>query len=148
MFFSPRSPNPLLFERISSQLIPAKHVWSNTFAKEKGAGIMTDAETKRVLDEMIQRIITLFQPERIILFGSYAKGQTNSDSDLDLLVVMPVEGSRRGKANEIDLALADRLVPLDVVVVTPEQFEQQRNTPGSIIREAAHEGKTLYERAA
>jgi len=61
---------------------------------------------------------------------------------------MPVEGSRRGKANEIDLALADRLVPLDVMVVTPEQFEQQRNAPGSIIREAAHECKTLYERAA
>ena len=109
---------------------------------------MTQAETMHALDEMVQRIVKRFHPDRIILFGSHAKGDATDNSDLDLLVVMPVEGSRRQKANEIDLALADRTVPIDVVVVTPDQFERQRDIIGTIVREAVREGKTVYERAA
>jgi len=107
-----------------------------------------EAETMNTLDEMVQRIVTRFHPDRIILFGSQARGQATPDSDLDLLVVMSVEGSLRSKANEIDFALADRTVPLDVVVVTPEQFERQQDMIGTLISEAVREGKTLYERAA
>lgn len=109
---------------------------------------MTEAEIMRALDEMVQRIVGRFHPDRIILFGSHAKGISTDDSDLDLLIVMSVEGSRRGKANEIDLALADRTIPIDVIVVTPDQFERQRDMIGTIIREAVREGKTVYERAA
>ncbi len=109
---------------------------------------MTEAEIMHALDEMVQRIVGRFHPDRIILFGSHAKGISTDDSDLDLLIVMSVEGSRRGKANEIDLALADRTIPIDVIVVTPDQFERQRDMIGTIIREAVREGKTVYERAA
>ena len=70
------------------------------------------------------------------------------DSDVDLLVVMPVEGSKRQKASEIDLALADRTLPLDVIVVTPEEVEKYRNTAGSLIYPALKEGKVVYERVA
>lgn len=97
---------------------------------------------------MVTRIVERFQPDRIILFGSYANGEPTPDSDLDLLIVMPVEGSGRNKANEIDLALADRTIPLDVLVVTPQQFENQKDVIGSIVREAVREGRTVYERAA
>ncbi len=109
---------------------------------------MTEARVTQALDDMVQRIVLHFHPERIILFGSHAGGTPTGDSDLDLLVVMPLEGSRRAKANEIDLALADRTVPLDVIVVTPDQFERQRNVIGTIICEAVHEGRVIYERAA
>ncbi|MBN2310841.1 MAG: nucleotidyltransferase domain-containing protein [Candidatus Hydrogenedentes bacterium] len=109
---------------------------------------MTEAEIMCALDEMVQRIVERFHPDRVILFGSHANGEPSEDSDLDLLIVMPVTGSRRRKANEIDLALADRTVPLDVIVVTPEQFERQKDVIGSVIREAAREGRTVYERAA
>ncbi|MFO7975454.1 MAG: nucleotidyltransferase domain-containing protein [Candidatus Hydrogenedentota bacterium] len=109
---------------------------------------MTKTEAMRSLDQMLMRIVERFQPDRIILFGSYAKGDPTPDSDLDLLVVTPVEGSRRNKANEIDLALADRTIPLDVLVVTPDQFEKQKDVIGSIVREAVREGRTVYERAA
>ena len=109
---------------------------------------MTEAEIMYALDQMVQRIVERFHPDRIILFGSHAKGKASNDSDLDLLVVMSVEGSRRSKANEIDLALADRIVPVDVIVVTPDQFERQRDVMGTIVREAVREGKTVYERAA
>lgn len=109
---------------------------------------MTETEIRGILEETVRRIVNKFHPERIILFGSHAKGEPTEDSDLDLLVVIPVEGSRRRKANEIDLALADRTVPTDVIVVTPEQFDREKNLIGTIIGEAAREGRALYERAA
>jgi predicted nucleotidyltransferase len=109
---------------------------------------MKKTEIQYVLDEMVRRIVQGFHPDRIILFGSYAKGESTDDSDLDLLIVMPVEGSRRQKTNEIDLALADRLVPLDLIVVTPDQFDQQKDVIGTIVREAIREGRVIYERAA
>jgi len=100
------------------------------------------------IEEAVRRIVNHFHPERIILFGSAARGATTPDSDLDILVVMPVEGSQRKKAGEIDLALADRTIPLDLIVVTPEQFDHQKDLIGTIVREAAREGKLLYDRAA
>jgi len=99
------------------------------------------------LDEIVGRIVVQFSPDKIILFGSYANGEPTRDSDLDILIIMPVSGSRRETANAIDLALADRTLPMDLIVVTPEQFEQQKNTIGSIVREAAREGRIVYERA-
>ena len=109
---------------------------------------MTEPGIACALDEMVQRIVARFRPDRIILFGSHAHGMPTRDSDLDLLIVMPVEGSRRSKANEIDLALADRAIPVDVIVVTPKQFERQKNVLGTIVREAVRGGRTVYERAA
>jgi len=109
---------------------------------------MTETEIHGILDMIVRRIVDRFLPDRIILFGSYANGKPTEDSDLDILVVMPVEGSRRMKANEIDLALADRTIPVDVIVATPEQYDRQKNIIGTIVREAVHEGKVVYERAA
>ena len=104
------------------------------------------AEAK--IDEMVRRIVDKFDPEKIILFGSFASGTPDADSDVDLLVVMRVDGSRRKKASEIDCALADRRIPLDLVVVTPEQFERDRDQIGTIVRPAVREGRVLYERSA
>ncbi|MBI4313221.1 MAG: nucleotidyltransferase domain-containing protein [Candidatus Omnitrophica bacterium] len=97
---------------------------------------------------MVRRIVEQFHPEKIILFGSHARGTAGPDSDVDLLVVMNVQGSRRQKATEIDISLADREIPLDLLVVTPEQFNRDRDMIGTVIRPAAREGKVLYERAA
>ncbi len=109
---------------------------------------MTKAEIQDALDEMTRRIVDRFHPDRIILFGSYVEGEPTDDSDLDILIVMPVEGSRRSKANEIDLTLADRVVPMDLIVVTPEQYDRQKDMIGTIVREAVRDGKVIYERAA
>lgn len=105
-------------------------------------------EIEKVLDEVKRRIVPKFNPQRIILFGSYAEGRPGPDSDLDLLIVMEVEGSIRQKANEIDMLLADRSVPMDVIVLTPEQYERQKNIAGSIARQVEREGKVIYEHAA
>ena len=108
---------------------------------------MKRTEFDKALDEMVGRIVANFHPDRIILFGSYA-GEPTKDSDIDLLIVMPVKGSRRRQANEIDLALADRAVPIDLIVLTPEQFERQKDLIGTIVFEAVREGRVIYERAA
>jgi len=93
---------------------------------------------------MVERIVKQFQPERIILFGSRARGEGGADSDVDLLVVMPVEGSKREKAIEIGVALHGIRVPKDIIVTTPEEFEWRKEVVGTIERPAAREGKVLY----
>ena len=110
---------------------------------------VTDSiSVEETIREMVRRIVTQFHPDKIILFGSHARGKAGPDSDVDLLVVMPVEGSKRRKAIEIDGALADRTIPLDLIVVTPEEFERSRHQIGSVLRPAALEGRVLYDRAA
>ena len=95
---------------------------------------------------MVARIVDRFDPERIILFGSHARGDARPDSDVDLLVVMPVEGSRREKAIEIGVALDDIHVPKDIIVVTPQSFERRKDIVGTVEWPAAHEGKLLHVR--
>ncbi len=93
---------------------------------------------------MVNRIVKEFQPERVILFGSHARGNRGPDSDVDLLVVMPVSGSKREKAIEIGVALHSIRIPKDIIVTTPEEFEWRKEIVGTIERPAALEGKILY----
>lgn len=95
---------------------------------------------------MVERVVSRFSPDKIILFGSYAKGNAGPDSDLDLLVVMPLIGSKRQKAVEIGVALHDIAIAKDVIVVTPEEFEWRKDVIGTIERPAWREGKVLYAR--
>jgi len=104
-------------------------------------------DQKQIAD-LGERIAREFQPERIILFGSYAYGKPGPDSDVDLLVVMPVEGSRHEKVVEIRVAINGMGLAKDVFIVTPEEIEKYRNVVGTIIKTAVHEGKVLYDRAA
>ena len=110
--------------------------------------VRTVAEYEAALREAVERIARRFDPERIILFGSGARGEGGPDSDADLLIVMPVTGSKRQQAVQIDLALEGIPIPIDLIVVTPEEVEKGRERMGTIIREAVREGKVLYERAA
>jgi len=98
------------------------------------------------IDRMVRRIVKRFDPEQIILFGSYARGEAHPDSDVDLLIVMPVEGSKREKRIEIRVALHDIPIPMDIIVVTPDEFERRRDIVGTIVRPAVREGKVLYAR--
>ena len=101
-----------------------------------------------VLQEMVRRLVEAIDPDRIILFGSRARGDARPDSDVDLLVVMNVTGSKKDVTIQIDRALLDRRLPLDIVVATPEDVERYRRIVGNVIRPALEEGRVLYERAA
>ena len=107
---------------------------------------MTKRELQKTIDRMVQRIVKRFHPEQVILFGSHARGTAGPDSDVNLLVVMPITGSRREKAVEIGVALHGLGVAKDIVVTTPEDFEWRKEIPGTIERPAALEGKVLYAR--
>ena len=98
--------------------------------------------------EMARRIVERFHPDKIILFGSHARGTAGPDSDVDLLVVMPVSGSKRSMRVAIRVALADIGLAKDVIVATPEEVALYRDQVGTIIYPALREGRVLYERAA
>lgn len=109
---------------------------------------LNNLETGKAIDEMVRIIVERFDPDKIILFGSHAKGEAGPDSDIDLLVVMPVDGSKREKRIEIRLALHNIHIPKDIIVVTLGELEKYRNSAGTIIYPALQEGRAIYERVA
>jgi len=107
---------------------------------------MMDETTRQAIDAMVQRLVERFAPEQIILFGSHARGDAGPDSDVDLLVIMPVTGSKRAKQIEMRVALHDIRVPKDILLVTPEEVARRRDIVGTIVRPALQEGRVLYVR--
>ena len=97
----------------------------------------------RVLDEIIRRIVKAAAPEKIILFGSAARGQIGSNSDLDLLVVKDV-AHRRNLAGRIYQGLCGVGAAVDVVVVTPRDLDRYQDSHALIIKPALREGKVIY----
>ena len=100
----------------------------------------------REITKMVRRIVRQFHPERVILFGSHARGEAGPDSDVDLLIVMPVQGPRRERQVDIRVALHDISVPKDIIVTSPEDFAWRKDTVGTIEYPAVREGKVLYAR--
>jgi predicted nucleotidyltransferase len=99
------------------------------------------------LDRMVKRIVRQFDPEKIILFGSQARGDAEPDSDVDLLVVMDFEGSKLKKMVELRGTLDDIAIPVDILITTPEDFAWRKDIVGTIEWPAHREGKVLYARA-
>ena len=101
-----------------------------------------------ILQEEIQafanRIVECLQPEKVILFGSYAYGDPTPDSDVDLLVVMDFQPGER-KSLEIRKAL-DFSFSLDLIVKTPQDVERRYQGYDPLIRHALNQGKVLYDR--
>ncbi|CAN5390213.1 hypothetical protein BH24GEM3_BH24GEM3_02430 [soil metagenome] len=97
-----------------------------------------------VLEEIVRRVVEVAQPDRIILFGSAARGESGPDSDIDLLVIKSGVEHRRRLAEEIYLELSGIEVPVDVVVATPEDVERFGSRIGSVIRPALREGEEIY----
>ncbi len=96
------------------------------------------------LAEVVRRIVEVASPERIILFGSAARGGAGPDSDLDLLVVKRGVVHRRRLAQRIYRRLIGVEVPVDVLVVTPEDIDAYRDKAGAIIGPALREGRDVY----
>jgi uncharacterized protein len=76
---------------------------------------------------MVKRLTECPDPQEIILFSSHASGTAGPDSDYDLLVILPVSGSKRDKQVEMRVALYDIPVPKDIILVTPKEEERQRD---------------------
>lgn len=95
---------------------------------------------------MLERIIRQFDPVRIILFGSRARGEARPDSDVDLLVVLPEAPDRRQAAVAIMSSLRDLPVSKDIVVSTLAHLAQYGQVNGLVYKAALGEGQIIYER--
>lgn len=100
-----------------------------------------------VVETMVERLAERFEPERIILFGSRARGDAKAGSDVDLLVVMPDGTGQQKAAVAMHLLLGDLPLAKDIVVTTPDHIARRGHVIGTVLRPALREGKVLYERA-
>jgi predicted nucleotidyltransferase len=99
----------------------------------------------RVIRDFARRVVDRFQPDKIILFGSYAYGTPHEDSDVDILVVMPAR-NQLDQAVRIELA-CEPYFPLDIIVRTPYRMRWRLKEGDSFLREIVTKGKVLYEKA-
>ena len=100
--------------------------------------------SNELTNSITRRLVDGFHPEKIILFGSQARGTADTRSDIDILVVCPFEGKRRRLMVEMDEALDDLEFAFDIVILTPEEFQRDSHIPGTIGRYAHLEGRILY----
>jgi len=112
----------------------------------RSQGVIERMIDMNAIRAMTERIVQEFQPERVILFGSYAYGTPTSDSDVDLLVIVPFEGKAPRKALEI-LNKIDPKFAVDIVVRTPDQVQQRLRWNDFFLQEIMAKGKVLYEAA-
>ena len=104
-------------------------------------------ESKDVVVMMVERIVRQFDPIRIILFGSRARGESRLDSDVDLLVVLPTVTNKRQIVIAIRRALNGVPASKDIIVTTPLEIAERGNVIGDVLRPALREGKVIYERS-
>jgi predicted nucleotidyltransferase len=103
---------------------------------------MAQFNPQQAIREAVRRIVEGFAPEKVILFGSHARGTAGPASDADFLVVMPVAGSKRRKVVEIDLTLAGIGLSKDVIVVTP----RRSSVSGMSSERSSSRRSVLYDR--
>jgi len=104
-----------------------------------------------VLQNEIEKAVEILrragQPKKIILFGSYARGDMNSESDVDFLVVQEAAHDRAAEMVKLRRHLSPLRIPVDIVVVSVADYQKWSTTPGNLFYEVATEGKALYEAA-
>lgn len=105
---------------------------------------MIDADT---LASVTRTIVERFHPKRIVLFGSYARGDADEESDLDLFVEMNTLRRPPERAIEIASVFGLHSWPMDIFVYTPEEVKQLRGKGGTLLEEIEREGKVLYEQS-
>jgi predicted nucleotidyltransferase len=101
------------------------------------------------MNDIKDKVLTIaekFEPEKIILFGSYAAGTPASNSDVDLLIIMDTKRSTWDLAVEISSSLKHSF-PMDILVRTPQEIARRLEYGDFFIRDIIERGKVLYERA-
>ena len=100
--------------------------------------------TEETLQEIIRRVVEVAYPERIILFGSAARGDMDSNSDVDLLVIKDGEYNHGRLVGDIYINLHGVGQAVDIVLVTPKQVEKYRDVHCLVIKPALREGREVY----
>lgn len=106
--------------------------------------------TTQMLKEIVEKITAIGTPLKIVLFGSWARGEAHAESDLDLLIIEEPDqgaGDVRARAPYYHVALAGIDIPKDIVVRTPTEVYEWSAVPNAFITTALREGKLLYEKS-
>jgi len=105
-----------------------------------------DQPVSKTLPEAVQHIVQTLNPEKIILFGSYAEGTPSEDSDVDLLVIMETDASSKDRSWAVSRLLLPRPFPVDILVKTPQEIDLAVQRGDFFIKDVISRGKVLYER--
>ena len=100
-----------------------------------------------VVETIVKRIISEFEPEKVILFGSVASHTADEYSDVDLLVVMDTNRESFYRSIPIDIALRDITIDKDIIVMTPEEFEKRKDDGYSFVNEIVRTGHIIYDKS-
>jgi len=120
--------------------------------KKRGVGTVTDwaslrpEVTESLLTDITLRIVEEFHPHQLILFGSYAYGETDSDSDVDLLVVMDSNEPMVQRIIRVAKVAQVRFLPMDILVYTRDEISERLAKNDFFIIEILTKGKVLYRR--
>ena len=104
------------------------------------------SETQTILDKIIRILAQEYQPDQIILFGSQVEGQAGQNSDIDLLIIKESTATPYQRAVQVRRLLRDpkRLVPLDFLVVTPNELQQRLARGDQFLQTVVATGKVLH----
>ncbi|MBE0638211.1 MAG: nucleotidyltransferase domain-containing protein [Bacteroidales bacterium] len=102
--------------------------------------------TESKISEIVRKIASGYDPEKIILFGSYASGTASDDSDIDIFVVKDTELPRPQRTIQLRRMLLGAQIPMDLIVYTPNEVENEKDEKYSFVYEVLNSGKTVYER--
>jgi predicted nucleotidyltransferase len=99
-----------------------------------------------IIEEVVRRIVEVVQPEKIVLFGSRARGDARAGSDLDLLVIAKSKEPRYRRSVPLYGALSDIQVPMDILVYSPKEVKEWSGVRQAFVTTALREGQVIYER--
>ena len=99
-----------------------------------------EKEIKKIVNQIVEK----YKPEKIILFGSFAYGKPTKDSDVDLFIVKKTNEPRTKRHLKVDRMLLDRIMPLDILVYTPQEIKKRLSFGDFFIRNIIQQGKMLY----
>lgn len=99
----------------------------------------------KLMEEIVRRVVETVRPDKIILFGSRARGDARPGSDIDLLVITDSTEPRYRRSASLYGVLSDILVPMDILVYSPQEVEEWSEVRQAFVTTAVREGEVLYE---
>jgi uncharacterized protein len=106
----------------------------------------TRKQDQATIEAIVDRIAEVVRPQKVILFGSWARGEQGPHSDIDLVVIQESTLPHPQRYAQIRRLFWGLGLPMDILVYTPEEFDRYRSVPGSFTHTVTTEGKVLYKR--